>query len=104
MIGLYFFNQLVYDPTRIEMIWLKYDLNQIASESNNRKTIQLGFVFESTWFWFYQEENDPSRICVWINLFLIWPRGKLSDSILCLNKLSSDPTKSKMIQLDGIYF
>ena len=43
--------------------------------------IQLKFVFKSTCFLFEQKRNYPTWIFVWIDLFFIQPRGKLSDSI-----------------------
>ena len=61
---------------------------------------QIEFVFESTCLRFDQEENYLTWICGWINLVLIWPRRKWSESKLCLNRLVSDLTKRKMIQPD----
>ena len=88
------FDQEENDPTQI-CVWIDFFLirqrgkwpklnlclNQIVYDLTKMKIIWLEFVVESTWFWFDQEENDPNQNCVWIDLFLIWPRGKWSNPI-----------------------
>ena len=48
-------------------------------------------------FWFSQEENYPTQIYVWTDLFLIWTRAKWSELRLCLNRIVSDSAKRKII-------
>ena len=74
------------------MIRLKLVFESISFLFNQKENDPIRILFELIFLWFDQDRNDPIHICFWIDLFTILPRGKFSNSNLCLDRLDYDLT------------